>query len=67
MKEITMFLNAMAQVAAREELTIKQLLERRRKKTEKLPRKKLRKPKPMRRDPFEGLSSRELYIRRPMD
>ena len=62
-----MFLNAMAQVAAREGLTIKQLLERRRKKTEKLPRKKQKKPTLMKRDPFEGLSSRELYMRRPMD
>ena len=62
-----MFLNAMARVAAREGLTIKQLLERRRKESEKLPPRKQGKPKPKRRDHFEGLSTRELYMRRPMD
>jgi len=62
-----MFLNAMARVAAREGLTIKQFLERRRTEAEKLPPRKLRKPKSKRRDPFEGLSTRELYMRRPMD
>ena len=39
----------------------------RRKEAEKLPPRKLGKPKPKRRDPFEGLSTRELYMRRPMD
>ena len=62
-----MFLNAMARVAAREGLTIKQFLERRRKEAEKLPPRKPGKPKPKRRDPFEGLSTQELYMRRPMD
>ena len=62
-----MFLNAMARVAAKEGLTIKQFLERRRKEAEKLPPRKLGKSKPKRRDPFEGLSTRELYMRRPMD
>ena len=62
-----MFLNAMAMVAAKEGLTIKQFLERRRKKAEKSPPRKLGKPKSKRRNPFEGLSTRELYMRRPMD
>ncbi len=62
-----MFLNAMAKVAARKGMTIKQLLEHRRKEAEKLPPRKPGKPKPKRRDPFEGLSTRELYMRRPMD
>ena len=34
---------------------------------EKLPPRKLGKPKSKRRDPFEGLSTRELYMCRPMD
>ena len=62
-----MFLNAMARVAVKEGLTIKQFLELRRKEAEKLPPRKLGKPKSKRRDPFEGLSTRELYMRRPMD
>ena len=62
-----MFLNAMAMVAAKEGLTIKKFLERRREEAEKLPPRKLGKPKSKRRDPFEGLSTRELYVRRPMD
>ena len=62
-----MFLNAMARVAAREGLTIKQLLERKSREAEKLFLMKRGKPKPKRRDPFEGLSTRELYMRRPMD
>ena len=61
-----MFLNAMARVAAKEGLTTKQLLERRRKEPEKLPPKN-REAKPKGRDPFEGLSTQELYMRRPMD
>tara|TARA_Y100000591_G_C21530863_1_gene544073 strand:+ start:379 stop:567 length:189 start_codon:yes stop_codon:yes gene_type:complete len=62
-----MFLNAMARVAAREGLTIKQLLERKRGEVEKLPPGKQRKSEPKRCDPFEGLSTRKLYMRRPMD
>ena len=62
-----MFLNAMARVAAKEGLTIKQPLERRRKEAEKLPSKENGEAKAKRRDPFEGLSTRELYMRRPMD
>ena len=57
----------MARVAAKEGLTIKQFLERRRKEAEKLPSRKIRKTKPKRRDPFEGFSTRELYMRRPID
>ena len=57
----------MARVAAKEGLTIKQFLERRRKEAEKLPPKNQGKQEPKRRDPFEGLSTRELYMRRPMD
>ena len=62
-----MFLNAMARVAAREGLTIKQLLEHKSREAEKLPPRKQGKPKPKRRDPFKKLSTRELYMRRPMD
>ena len=62
-----MFLNAMARVAAKEGLTIKQFLERKRKEAKKLPPRKQGKLKPKGRDPFEGLSTRELYMRRPMD
>ena len=62
-----MFLNAMARVAAREGLTTKQLLERKRREAEKLPPREMEKPKPKRPDPFKGLSTRELYMLRPMD
>ena len=62
-----MFLNALAMVAAKEGLTIKQFLKRGRKEAEKLPPRKQGKPKSKRRDSFEGLSTRELYMRRPMD
>jgi len=62
-----MFLNAMARVAAREGLTIQQLLERKSREAEKLLPRKLEKTKPKGRNPFEGLSTRELYMRRPMD
>ena len=62
-----MFLNPMARVAAREGLTIKQLLERRRKEAEKLPSRKLGKPKLKNCDPFEGLLTREQCMRRLMD
>jgi hypothetical protein len=64
---MTVFLNAMARVAAKEGFTIKQLLERKRGEAEKLPPAKQGKSKPKRREPFEGLSTRELYMRRPMD
>ena len=57
LKETTMFLNAMARVAAREGLTIKQLLERKRGEVEKLPPGKQRKSEPKRCDPFKGLST----------
>ena len=67
LKEATMFLNVMARVAAREGLSIKQLLERKSREAEKLPPRKLGKPEAKRRDPFKGLSTRELYMRRPMD
>ena len=62
-----MFLNAMAQVAAREGLTMKQLLERTSREGEKLPPRKRAKSESIRRDPFERFSTRELYMRRPMD
>jgi len=62
-----MFLNAVAKAAAREGITIKQLLERKRREAEKLPRRKIGRPKPKRRDPFEGVSTRELYMCRPID
>ena len=67
MKEMTMFLNAMARVATKEGATIKQLLERKRKEAEKLLPRKLGKLQTKRPSPFEGLSTRELYMRRPMD
>jgi len=67
LKEATMFLNAMVRVAAREGLTIKQLLERKSREAEKLPPRKLGKTKPKGRDPFEGFSTRELYMRKLMD
>lgn len=57
----------MARVAAKVGFTIKQLLERKRGEAEKLPPAKQGKSKPKRREPFEGLSTRELYMRRPMD
>ena len=65
--EMIMFVNAMAETAAKEGLSIKQLLKRRRKEAEKLPLREQGKPRPKRRDSYEGLSTRELYMRRPMD
>ena len=62
-----MFLNAMARAAVREGLTIKQLLKRKSREAEKLLPRKRGKPKPKGRDPFEGLSTQQLFMRRPMD
>ena len=62
-----MFLSAMTRDAAKEGLTIKQILERRRKETGKLPPRKQGKPKSRKRVPFERPLKRELYMRRAMD
>ena len=67
LKETIMFLNAMAKVLDKRELTIKQPSGKQKGEVEELPPGKQRKSEPKRCDPFEGLSTRKLYMRRPMD
>ena len=63
-----MWINAMSRVAKRNGLTIPELLKQQRENSPNLtsPPKPM-KSRPKKVDPFEGLSTRELYCRRPMD
>ena len=63
-----MWINAMSRVARRKGITIPELLKQQRENSPNL----TSLPKPLKSrskkvDPFEGLSTRELYFRRPMD
>ena len=63
-----MWINAMSRVARRKEISIPELLKQQRENSPNLT--SLPKPlksRPKKVDPFEGLSTRELYCRRPMD
>ena len=62
-----MWINAMSRVAKRNGLKIPELLKQQRKKSQNLNRlPKKFEVTPKKKDPFEGLSTRELYLVRPM-
>ena len=63
-----MWINAMSRVAKRNGLTIPELLKQQREQNaNKSCRSKRSVSRPRKKDPFEGLSTSELYFRRPMD
>ena len=63
-----MWINAMSRVARQKGITIPELLKHQREKNpNRTSRTKTLKSRSRKADPFEGLSTRELYFRRPMD
>ena len=63
-----MWINAMSRVARRKGITIPELLKHQREKSpNRTSRTTTLKSRSKKADPFEGLSTRELYCRRPMD
>ena len=63
-----MWINAMSRIARQKGITIPELLKQQREKSPNLTsHSKTLKFRSRKADPFEGLSTRELYCRRPMD
>ena len=63
-----MWINAMSKVARKKEITISELLRQQREVNANLTYSSERlKSRLKKKDAFEGLSTRELYFRRPMD
>ena len=67
-KGMIMWINAMSRVGRRKGITIPELLKQQRENNPNLTiLPKPLKSRPKKVDPFEGVSTRELYCRRPMD
>ncbi len=63
-----MWINAMSRVARRKGITIPELLKQQREKGPNLTsRSQTLKSRSRKADPFEGVTTRELYCRQPMD
>ena len=62
-----MWVNAMARAAERRGLSIPELLAEKRRESERKPKPSKQRVEPRRKDPFVHLSTRELYVRRPVD